>query len=389
MCKSKPDCGCGCKEVYVFEDASKNKDTEYQKFFRKALKKFKVKDPNDFKSDEKKKEFYNWVDDNYKAKNEAYENAIRNLIRRELSAMNESSLEAKAKVYFMQLLVRGEIDELPKNVVQAYTIEKRKGNVSENVVPVAAIRRMVREGLNSTQINEARQNTRFNNWLKKEFDRQTDSFKSGSSDMEWLIMTVLEHTLRDANFHDLQKFLPKIFKGAKQPAPRISNLTGAEYSFDGFSAIFRMFGEDIAAKAKWDGVDILNGFAFVCDIHLSSSHASKVRSLIRRELSLMKEDVHLITESTNRQSVMKWVKGIFKSKVRTTEEFGDGWNGGIWVCGECGDTYTNGKRIYNYYGNSRGYNLGVLQEFESKLNKMGWYSEWYDTGTVFIFPISK
>ena len=189
MCKSKSDCGCGCKEVYVFEDASKEKDTKYQKFFRKALKKFKVKDPNDFKSDEKKKEFYNWVDDNYKAKNEAYEAAIRNLIR--------------------------------------------------------------------------------------------------------------------------------------------------------------------------------------------------------RELSLMKEDVHLITESKNRQSVMKWVKGIFKSKVRNTEEFGDGWNGGIWVCGECGDTYTSGKRIYNYYGNSRGYNLGVLQEFESKLNKMGWYSEWYDTGTVFIFPIAK
>jgi hypothetical protein len=238
MCKTKPNCGCGCNDNRIRED--KKKDSKYQAFFKKALKKFKVNDPGDLKTDEKKKEFYNWVDDNYKAKNEAYENAIRNLIRRELSSMNESS------------------------------------------APVAAIRSMVREELNSTQINEARQNTRFNNWLKKDFNRQTDSFKSGSSDMEWLIMTVLEHTLRDANFHDLQKFLPKIFKGAKQPAPRISNLTGEEYSFDGDSAIFTMFGEEIAAKAKWDGVDILNGFALVCDIHLSSSHASKVKSLIEK-----------------------------------------------------------------------------------------------------------
>jgi hypothetical protein len=147
MCKTKPNCGCGCNDNRIRED--KKKDSKYQAFFKKALKKFKVNDPGDLKTDEKKKEFYNWVDDNYKAKNEAYENAIRNLIRRELSSMNESSseLETRAKIYFMQLLVRGEIDKLPKNIVQAYMIEKRRGNVSENTVPVAAIRSMVREEL--------------------------------------------------------------------------------------------------------------------------------------------------------------------------------------------------------------------------------------------------
>ena len=43
---------------------------EYQKFFQSALKKFKVDSPADFKDDAKKKEFFNYVDKNYKAKEE-------------------------------------------------------------------------------------------------------------------------------------------------------------------------------------------------------------------------------------------------------------------------------------------------------------------------------
>jgi hypothetical protein len=106
MCKSKPNCGCGCSDNRIRED--KTKDSKYQAFFKKALKKFKVNDPGDLKTDEKKKEFYNWVDDNYKAKNEAYENAIRNLIRRELSSMNESS----ATVAAIRSMVREELKRI-------------------------------------------------------------------------------------------------------------------------------------------------------------------------------------------------------------------------------------------------------------------------------------
>ena len=50
---------------------SKGSDSKYQAFFRKALKKFKVNDPGDFRSAAEKKKFYNWVDDNYSAKNES------------------------------------------------------------------------------------------------------------------------------------------------------------------------------------------------------------------------------------------------------------------------------------------------------------------------------
>ena len=43
---------------------------EYEKFFQSALKKFKVDSPADFKTDDKKKEFFNYIDKNYKPKEE-------------------------------------------------------------------------------------------------------------------------------------------------------------------------------------------------------------------------------------------------------------------------------------------------------------------------------
>ena len=43
---------------------------EYTKFFNAALKKFGVDSPADFKDDAKKKEFFNYVDKNFKAKSE-------------------------------------------------------------------------------------------------------------------------------------------------------------------------------------------------------------------------------------------------------------------------------------------------------------------------------
>jgi len=55
----------------------------YQKFFNSALAKFGVKSPSEL-SDEKKKEFFNYIDDNYKAKNEStkeYEKTLDKMAR--------------------------------------------------------------------------------------------------------------------------------------------------------------------------------------------------------------------------------------------------------------------------------------------------------------------
>ena len=46
------------------------KEGDYEEFFQKAMKKFGIKSPDELESDEKKKEFFNYVDKNYKAKSE-------------------------------------------------------------------------------------------------------------------------------------------------------------------------------------------------------------------------------------------------------------------------------------------------------------------------------
>jgi len=43
---------------------------DYQKFFRKAMKKFKITGPDDLASDKQKKRFFNYVDKNYVSKEE-------------------------------------------------------------------------------------------------------------------------------------------------------------------------------------------------------------------------------------------------------------------------------------------------------------------------------
>ena len=45
-------------------------DTEYQKFFRSAMEKFGIKSPSELEG-KKKKEFFDYVDQNYKAKSES------------------------------------------------------------------------------------------------------------------------------------------------------------------------------------------------------------------------------------------------------------------------------------------------------------------------------
>jgi hypothetical protein len=46
---------------------------DYDEFFQSALKKFGVNSPADFKSDEEKKKFFDYVDKNFKGKNEEEE----------------------------------------------------------------------------------------------------------------------------------------------------------------------------------------------------------------------------------------------------------------------------------------------------------------------------
>ena len=52
------------------DDMTAEDKEAYEKFFKSALKKFGVDSPADFKSDEEKKKFFDYIDKNYKGENE-------------------------------------------------------------------------------------------------------------------------------------------------------------------------------------------------------------------------------------------------------------------------------------------------------------------------------
>ena len=66
-------------------------DTAYQEFFKKTMEKFKISTPADLKDPVRKKEFFDYIDKNYKAKEETNESKrvaqLRKTIREEVRKM--------------------------------------------------------------------------------------------------------------------------------------------------------------------------------------------------------------------------------------------------------------------------------------------------------------
>ena len=86
----------------------------------------------------------------------------------------------------------------------------------------------------------------------------------------------------------------------------------------------------------------------------------------------------------NRKQMMEYI-GKHMDFVKTSEEF-NGNPHSIWVSGEnYNDTYCR-LPIYDYYASygSKSFELGVNVKWEKQLAKYGWWSEWYDCGTVMI-----
>ena len=89
-------------------------------------------------------------------------------------------------------------------------------------------------------------------------------------------------------------------------------------------------------------------------------------------------------KSISREEMTKWIEKYMRV-AGTSEEFA-GSEGGIWVSGEDSDEY-KGNLIYSYYSEGKAFELGVNVKWEKELNKRGWYSEWYDAGTIQIWPL--
>jgi hypothetical protein len=63
-------------------------------------------------------------------------------------------------------------------------------------------------------------------------------------------------------------------------------------------------------------------------------------------------------------------------------------DGGIWVQSvEDRNLCKNGLPMFDYYanGNEDKYDLGVNVEMIDLLDKHGWYAEWNDPGTIFLY----
>lgn len=70
---------------------------DYEEFFQSALKKFGVTSPAEFKSDEEKKKFFDYVDKNYKGKDEEVEEGKAKPVKKFLK-LGDCSYDKKKKV---------------------------------------------------------------------------------------------------------------------------------------------------------------------------------------------------------------------------------------------------------------------------------------------------
>ena len=82
-------------------DIEEGADTEYEKFFMKCLKKFGVDEPDQL-PDDKKKEFYDYVDKNWKAKDETVKGKPKSKVKKENNGPRLTSsgrVDGRTKAY--------------------------------------------------------------------------------------------------------------------------------------------------------------------------------------------------------------------------------------------------------------------------------------------------
>ena len=91
-------------------------DTEYQEFFKKAMDKFKINSPADLKDPAKKKQFFDYVDTNYKSKSEMNEGTY---------LMSNPSIKAKVDKV-IELLIGIDVDgETMQYILEAVGMEEQ------------------------------------------------------------------------------------------------------------------------------------------------------------------------------------------------------------------------------------------------------------------------
>ena len=117
------------KEGKSLKDDMTTEDKEaYEKFFKSALKKFKVDSPADFKSDEEKKKFFDYIDKNYKADNEeTQKNEEVKLQEKPADSVQEETLAQKAARHISDMWAEGaKVKKEEEEVEEEETPKKKK-----------------------------------------------------------------------------------------------------------------------------------------------------------------------------------------------------------------------------------------------------------------------
>jgi hypothetical protein len=153
-------------------------------------------------------------------------------------------------------------------------------------------------------------------------------------------------------------------------------ITTLRYAKDYVKSLERMANKE--AKKFFDEYGDFTEDDFIEDVRYNMAN-EKVKDYFS-------EWVALNEKKEDREGMMKFIKKHM-SFVGTSEDF-NGSQGGIHVSGENYDDEFKGKQIYDYYSEDyKNREFGVLNSWEKELNKRGWYSEWYDAGTVCIWPL--
>ena len=81
----------------------------------------------------------------------------------------------------------------------------------------------------------------------------------------------------------------------------------------------------------------------------------------------------------NREQMMDLLKTLGVDVRGTSEDFNRS-TGGIWIAAD------GGNESFNYYSEKWVDTFGVNPKLNRIVDKRGWYFEWYDPGTMMVWP---
>ena len=168
----------------------KESKDEYEKFFNSALKKFKIDSPADLKTDAKKKEFFNYVDKNYKGKEEETnleEGKMKELAGRVANVVMKMKKDRDMK---------GFADKFKKDVMKSMDIDKSLNKVLPDYIAGKNIAALMKEDTMNKNVDETLDKIREANVAKQKSMREilADIWNMGEG------KNVFEKTVKESPF---------------------------------------------------------------------------------------------------------------------------------------------------------------------------------------------